>query len=494
VVVELHAAATSEAISRSYVRRAPEHGVLHRVVREHLQTFLWELDRREHERGAPLFVKREFQRFVRCGVLAHGFARFRCTGCGTERLVAFSCKGRGFCPSCGGRRMTERAAHLIDHVLPRAPVRQWVLSLPFELRYRLAWDHALCRAVLAVYTRALLGFYRKRAKASGHRDGRTGTVTVIQRFGGALNLNVHFHTLAVDGVFVREPNGSLRFVAAKAPTEEEVGALLGVIRTRVLRLLVRRGLLSEEPGESLDNSEAPPLHALYAASVRQQVAMGRRAGGTVLRLGDASTVTAAPPKRRRQARLGGFDLHANTSVRAKNRPKLERLCRYLLRPPVAEDRLSLAPDGSVRLRLKTPWRDGTSHIALEPLELLEKLAALIPRPYVNLIVYHGVLAPNARWRGEVVRFGHAKLQSEPSTSTPRKVAASYNRTWAELMRRGLDIDVLQCPDCGGRLRFVAAIMLSSAIRRILGHLGLPADPVELAPARAPPEFDEAWAC
>ena len=433
--MELHAAATSEAISRSYVRRAAEHGVLHRLVREHLQTFLWELDQQNEERGTPLFVKREFQRFIRCGVLAHGFARFRCTGCGTDRLVAFSCKGRGFCPSCGGRRMIERAAHLIDHVLPRVPVRQWVLSLPFELRYRLAWDHELCRAVLAVYTRALLGFHRKRAKASGHRGGRTGTVTVIQRFGGALNLNVHFHTLAVDGVFVREPDGSLRFMAAKAPTDGEVEALLGLIRKRVLRLLARRGLLCDEAGEGLDESEAPTLHALYAASVRQRIAMGRRAGATVLRLADASAVTAAPPPGRRQARLGSFDLHANTSVGAKNRPKLERLCRYLLRPPVAEDRLSLAPDGSVLLRLKTPWRDGT-----------------------------------------------------------RNVAGSYNRTWAELMRRGLDIDVLECPDCGGRLRFVAVIMLSSAIRRILRHLGLPSDPVELAPARAPPELDDAWAC
>ena len=480
MVVDVHAAATSEAISRSYVRRAPEHGVLHRVVREHLQTFLWELDRHDEQRGAPLFVKREFQRFARCGVLAHGFARFRCTGCGTDRLVAFSCKGRGFCPSCGGRRMMERAAHLIDHVLPRAPVRQWVLSLPFELRYRLAWDHALCRAVLAVYTRALLGFYRKRAEASGQRDGRTGTVTVIQRFGGALNLNVHFHTLAVDGVFVREPDGSLSFAAAKAPTDEEVEALLDVIRARILRLLVRRGLLSDEAGDGVNEPETPPLHALYAASVRQRVAMGPRAAATVLRLGDASTVRDAPRKGRRKARLGGFDLHANTSVRAKNRPKLERLCRYLLRPPVAEDRLSFGSDGSVLVRLKTPWRDGTSHIALQPLELLEKLAALTPRPYVNLIVYHGVLAPNAKWRREVVDFGLPQVEKPSSASIPKKVIDSHNRTWAELMRRGLDIDVLECPDCGGRLRFVAAILLSSAIRRILRHLGLPSDPVELA--------------
>ena len=95
----------------------------------HSQTVLYQLGQCDIERGAPLFVKRESQRFARCGVLAHGFARFRCSGCGTDRLVAFSCKGRGFCPSCGGRRTTERAAYLIDDVLPRVPVRQWGVSL-----------------------------------------------------------------------------------------------------------------------------------------------------------------------------------------------------------------------------------------------------------------------------------------------------------------------------------------------------------------------------
>ena len=105
-----------------------------------------------------------------------------------------------------------------------------------------------------------------------------------------------------------------------------------------------------------------------------------------------------------------------------------------------------------------------------------------------------MLAPNAKWRREVVDFGRSQVERASSATTPRKVGASYNRTWAELMRRGLDIDVLECPACGGRLRFVAAIMLSSAIRRILRHVGLHSDPVELAPARAPPELDDAWAC
>jgi hypothetical protein len=120
------------ASTADYRPRDAEHG-------EHLETFL-ETARR-HANGAPDFVEQEFRDFLTCGVLAHGFARLRCTDCAVERLVPFSCKGRGFCPSCGGRRMTEAAARLVDAVLPRVPVRQWVLSLPHRARYLLAWDH-----------------------------------------------------------------------------------------------------------------------------------------------------------------------------------------------------------------------------------------------------------------------------------------------------------------------------------------------------------------
>jgi hypothetical protein len=298
------------------------------------------------------------------------------------------------------------------------------------------------------------------------------------------------------GVFVRDPGGSLSFVAGKAPKDTEVEALLQTVQKRVLRMLVRRGWLSDAPSEQPDETELPPLHAVYAASVRQQVATGPRAGQAVLRL--RSNVETAPsrPNRPRHARLGGVDLHADTQVQANNRPRLERLCRYLLRPAIAEDRLSYASNGRVRLRLKTPWSDGTHHIVLQPQELLEKLAALIPRPYVNLIVYHGVLAPNAKWRAEVVQFARGRTphaQEVPSTTSDEAYRPS-NRSWAELMRRGLDLDVLQCPNCGGRMRFIATILSTGAIRKILRHLGLPADPVELAPVRAPPDLEEAWAC
>ncbi len=91
-------------------------------------------------------------------------------------------------------------------------MRQWVLSLPYRLRYVLAWNHELCRAVLGVFARTLLASYRQRAMRCGTVDGRTGTLTVIQRFGGGLNLNVHFHTLVLDGVFTEPvPGGPLVF-------------------------------------------------------------------------------------------------------------------------------------------------------------------------------------------------------------------------------------------------------------------------------------------
>ena len=133
---------------RGYLRRNPGEGVLYSVLAAPLETFLARAETDGSTPGLPRYVVHELRAYLTCGVLAHGFARFRCFGCGSDDLVAFSCKGRGFCPSCGGRRMADTAAHLVDMVLPRVPVRQWVLSLPFSLRFVVAFDRELCRQVL----------------------------------------------------------------------------------------------------------------------------------------------------------------------------------------------------------------------------------------------------------------------------------------------------------------------------------------------------------
>ncbi len=363
----------------TYQPRTAEGTVLHRVVREHFETFRAEIAARSDGGGLPPFVEREFTEFLTCGVLSRGFARVRCEGWAFERLVPFSCKRRGFCPSCGGRRMAELAAHLVDAVLPHVPVRQWVLTLPYRLRYLLAYNHALCRAVLAVHVRAVLGFYRRRARRRGVADGRGGAVTVIQRFGGGLQLNVHFHSLFLDGVFAEGADGTLEFHAADPPSEEDVARLLATIRRRVLRLLARRGLaVDEAPDLDPLAEESPALAGITSASVRGRVALGPRAGARVIQVGrepDVPWVTSRGPC---QAHLEGFDLHAAITVAAHDRAALERLSRYVLRPPAAQDRLALTPEGQVLVTLKAEWGEGTTHLLFEPVEFLEKLAALTP--------------------------------------------------------------------------------------------------------------------
>jgi Transposase zinc-binding domain len=129
----------------------------------------------------PKFVQDEFDTFLECGILAHGFLRLRCGDCARDKLVAFSCKRRGFCPSCGARRMSETAAHLVDHVIPQVPVRQWVLSLPIPLRLLLAGQPELMTPVLQVVQRVLSRHLLEQAGLKAG-EGDCGSVTLIQRF------------------------------------------------------------------------------------------------------------------------------------------------------------------------------------------------------------------------------------------------------------------------------------------------------------------------
>jgi len=162
--------AVAAPFASRYRRREPERTLLHATVRAHWKTFLAEVEERgEVGASLPRFVVGEFERYLACGILAHGFARVRCTACGDELLVALSCKGRGFCPSCTTRRMHDTAAHLVDRVIPQVPVRQWVLSLPRWARFLLARDPQLITRTLDVALRAIFAHQRLRAGARARR-------------------------------------------------------------------------------------------------------------------------------------------------------------------------------------------------------------------------------------------------------------------------------------------------------------------------------------
>ena len=286
--------------SARYEPRRPAEGVLYQIVQAHFETFRAQAASLRDGEGLPRFVEEEFRAFLRCGSLAGGFARFRCTACGLDRLVAFSCKGRGFCPSCGGRRMAERAAHLADHVFPDVPVRQWVLSLPYRLRYRLAWDHDLCRAVVAVSMRAVLGWLRRRARLDEVADGRGGAVAIVQRFGGALNLNVHVHALVLDGVFAQDPAGALTFHPAPRLTALDVAEVLATVEPRITRLLERRGLGDRD--DSAGEADAWADEAPALAGLAGRIRAGHRGAGARPRRSHPPAGRPAPPGRSADAR------------------------------------------------------------------------------------------------------------------------------------------------------------------------------------------------
>jgi len=192
----------------SYRRHQPETTLLYRLVEQHYPAFLANLE--TEGRALPDYVQQELTDYLKCGRLEQGFLRVRCESCHHEKLVAFSCKRRGFCPSCGARRMVESAALLVDEVLPLRPIRQWVLTVPFPLRFLFAAYPELMSRVLGIVTRAISTHLAQQAGLSS-KEAPTGAVTLIQRFGSALNLNIHFHMLFLDGVYVQDPNGEYGF-------------------------------------------------------------------------------------------------------------------------------------------------------------------------------------------------------------------------------------------------------------------------------------------
>ena len=246
---EMHTAMTPW-LSTATGPRNPEESPLYGVVAGNLETFL--ARQRERDRNVPIFVEREFREFLECGVLARGFLRVHCDACGLDRLVPFSCKNRGFCNSCGGRRIADTAAHLVDRVFPRVPVRQWVLSLPYALRYRLAYDARMVSDVLRVFTKTVFASLIRRASEFGaRRNAQCGAVAFIQRFGSALNLNLHLHVLVIDGVYAADDDGNPQFQPLLAPEDQEIARLTASLAESIPKLLQRRGLGPESDPEEL---------------------------------------------------------------------------------------------------------------------------------------------------------------------------------------------------------------------------------------------------
>jgi len=414
-----------------YVPRRPHDTVLYGIVREHLATFLAHTER-AYAAPLPKYVVDTFDGYLACGDVAAGFLRCHCEGCGHDVLVAFSCKHRALCPSCGTRRMSNEAVQVVDRVLPNVPVRQWVVSLPWELRGLAAARSRVLGAIDRIFAEEIARLTKRLAGIDG---AQTGSIGCPQIFGGSLNLHPHIHTLAACGVFEKTDQG-VRFHDAPPPSTDDVAEVARRVRDRAVRWLRRHGYLDERTAEERGNETAE----LSAIDRCTQLAL---AGGAFLARPSASpddTSDADLDRRERRfsAVCDGFDVHCAVRLAGDDVEGRERLVRYCTRPPFALDRIEVLRDGKIAYRMKVPRR-GRTHRVMTPMEFMARLAALLPPPKIPFVRYHGVFASRSSWRPlvtpkpppeaakpkpcDATPLGSAPSPPAPATSSPRTSAA-----------------------------------------------------------------------
>jgi hypothetical protein len=446
--------------------------------------------------------------------------------------------------------MANTAAHMVDRVLPAVPVRQWVLSLPFDLRELAAFRSGVLSALCRTFVEAVFMRYRACAQARGVHGAQCGAVTFVQRFGSSLNLHVHFHVVVLDGAFTRDERGRVLFHAAPAPDSGELHATVRRTRERAIRWLERHAI-GDRAGPS------GPIAACAKTALQR---------GTVRAVADGpeqaqESPVAPPPSAAGAVDIDGFNLEASVRIDAGDDLGRERLCRYGARPALSLERLRWLPGGRVAYRIKKA-RGGAKSRIMTPLELLARLAALVPPPRYPLVRYHGVLGPRSAWRRDIVprprERGHPRghesddearpcgERSATAPPAPRQqpraaprqdgardapplvrattaatsgpvapdartlasvlapnvlgvkhwsrllggllYAATSRVDWATLLRRSFDVDILQCPECGGRLRMLGEITDAPVVRLVLESLALPAGAPRAARARDPTEL------
>jgi len=516
-------------LAPTYLPREPHATVLYRLVGEHGAAFLRHA-REAYDGPLPRYVEDELRGYLQCGDFARGFVHLRCELCAHDVLVPFSCKQRGLCPSCAGRRMAAQAAHLVDCILPAVRIRQFVLSFPFELSLLAATKPDVLRAFARIHAEELARHHKRVAKARGLAGKlHAGAVTFVQRFGSSLNLHVHLRTCVLDGVSV-EHGDDLAFVPAPPPTREDLAALVDRVALRVTAWLRKRGYAN-------DDDDAPDSARTFE-DVLARIGAQRGTVRTVSDDGAPEPGGAHPaPVRDEAVKRQGFNLHASLTIAADDDLGRERLCRYGLRPAFSLARLRVLRDGTISYRVKKSSRRASRCRLMTPVECLARLCALIPPPRYPLTRFHGVLAPRAKLRPRIVpklpapkridtcpkpaprepgerppprdRTGPVIPTTLPLSATTLAhglrgarvpapnilsakhlarigggllFAASANVRWATLLARTFDLDVTTCATCRGRLRVRAVVTDHAVARDILEALPTPS-------ARAPPTDD-----
>ena len=403
-----------------YTPRRPQASPLYRVLTDHFETLTHVHEERYEPTHGPLrpVVAEVVGRFLDCGLLEHGFARVRCPACRAEFLVAFRCKGRGFCPSCQARRLAEWSLWLDEHLLAKVAHRQVVLTIPKRLRAYFLHDRRRLGLLSRVASRTLHAYV---GAAFGESDLVPGVISLPQSFGSLAHWHPHLHLVVTDGAFRRD--GS--FVAL---TVHDVAVLTETWRRVVLALFVRQGWLEADA---------------------------------------AASMLSWPHS--------GFSAHVGPRIEPEDRASVLRVARYGARAPVAESRLRYHAERA-EVELVADRTDGpyAGVHRMSALEFLARWVDHVPERYEVRVRYAGAYATRRRvwWRRRGIelarRSGDPLEAEEPEASWPALQAR--RRRWAELLRRVFRVDVEVCRRCGGAARILGFVTEPQVIRRILAHL------------------------
>jgi hypothetical protein len=349
---------------------------------------------------------------------------------------------------------------LVEEILPDVPIRQFVLSPPFDLRGLLASKSEVLSKMATLFARAIFRRLKRWAKTEGLSHAECGSITFIQRFTKTLSIAPHLHLIVLDGVFVNGDEAEpMRFIDAPPPTEQELLVIAQDVCEKMIRYLKKKGYLEEDTADAMTATERWFLRGLAEPSGLMPTRMAPTGSGVEFR---------------------GFSVHAGVTVARGNKRGREQLCRYVARPPFAEEQFRMKPDGRVELTLRSPARNGQSCITLEPLQLMRRLAWLVPPPGRHQVSYAGILAPAAKHRLLVVPRSPPSIQLAFPLENMRPERLSFRPSWAQLLARVYSIDAERCPGCGDRLRPIGAVTDPIEAERHLARL-------ERARAQDPPQ-------
>ena len=348
------AASTSQETRGRYEYRPrdPADSVIVQILEKHLERFFAATESEDGPSPLPAFVREGLLAVRSCADLSRGFLRYRCDRCAAPRIVPFSCKNP-ICSSCSGKRMAARSMYLVDRVMPKVPYRQWVVSLPFELRMLVAFDSDVANAVFRIATSAIFGAVESLAAAEGVLGTPAG-ILHIQRFSDGTMLNVHGHFVVSDGVFAEVPTSGrthesdpglssdpgrpaldVLFQPTRAPTQSELADVAMAIEHGVRRYLTRRASQRRSDDGSPDTEAARAREVLERLARAKPIAERTTAGE-----GPASSHSKPTIAKLAARSPAGFDVHAGVAIPAHARAALEKLIAYLARPPIPASRLA----------------------------------------------------------------------------------------------------------------------------------------------------------